>query len=94
MRRPASVEYDVFAQIESEWKDARKEFVEIAGKVRISRGFPQVFNGSDSEKRRRVAYTGIDRPARNRGGPIEKYPAWGRSARMQAAAPAHVGDTA
>lgn len=62
MRRPASVGYDVFAQSESKQKDARKEFVRIVGKVRISRGFPPIFNGSDSEKRRRVAYTRMDRP--------------------------------
>ncbi|TDA45190.1 hypothetical protein EVG18_22575 [Burkholderia pyrrocinia] len=49
MRRPASDTYDNSAQIERNGKDACKAFVELAGKMRDSRGFPLIFNGSDSE---------------------------------------------
>jgi len=56
----------------------RKAFVQFAGKMQHSPGFPQTFNGSDSEKRRGFAYTRTVRPARNRVGfNYEKCPAWG-----------------
>jgi len=49
VRRPASDTYDNSAEIERNEKDACKAFVELAGKMRDSLGFPLIFNGSDSE---------------------------------------------
>ncbi|OXJ32920.1 hypothetical protein CFB82_17180 [Burkholderia sp. HI2714] len=51
VRRHASDTYDESAKIERREKDTRKAFVELAGKMRDSPGFPLIFNGSDSEKR-------------------------------------------
>jgi hypothetical protein len=65
VRRPVLSKYGVSAQNERIRKDLRKAFVLFARKTRISAGFPQTFNGSDSEKRREVAYTRIAGPLAN-----------------------------
>ncbi|MCA8067534.1 hypothetical protein [Burkholderia sp. AU38729] len=54
--------YDESAKIERREKDARKAFVEFAGKMRDSRGFPLIFNGSDSEKRCRLPILELTAP--------------------------------
>ncbi|OXJ30120.1 hypothetical protein CFB46_03575 [Burkholderia sp. HI2761] len=54
MRRPVSDTYDDSAAIERNGKDSCKAFVLLVRKPRASRGFPLIFNGSDSEKRRRL----------------------------------------
>ncbi|RQS22848.1 hypothetical protein DIE03_29185 [Burkholderia sp. Bp8992] len=43
-------------------KDPCKTFVRLAGKTRDSRGFPPIFNGSDSEKRRRLPILELTAP--------------------------------
>ncbi|CAI8691789.1 DUF3846 domain-containing protein [Burkholderia sp. IT-111MI5] len=52
--RPASDTHVNSAKIERNGKDVCKAFVELAGKMRDSPGFPLIFSGSDSEKRRRL----------------------------------------
>ncbi|OXJ12917.1 hypothetical protein CFB45_17255 [Burkholderia sp. HI2500] len=61
-RRHASDTYDESAKIERREKDTRKAFVQLAGKVRDSRGFPLIFNGSDSEKRCRLPILELTAP--------------------------------
>ncbi|WP_241303133.1 hypothetical protein, partial [Burkholderia stabilis] len=61
-RRPASDTYDDSAKNERNEKDTCKAFVSLAGKTRDSPGFPLIFNGSDSEKRRRLPILEVTTP--------------------------------
>lgn len=54
--------YEESATIERREKDTRKAFVELAGNMRDSRGFPLIFNGSDSEKRCRLPILELTAP--------------------------------